>query len=317
MPPRQKTTFNKKGKGTTTYKEYNPAQERASSRLERFIRDNPAGDDRNTAQSSVQQVIADMPQKFKDRTFKDFTGINYNDMTQGQKMIFDFYDNRNKYQRDMNNLRTSSPEMRKAYAQRFPVENFAMEMGPTIMGAITGIPLGLLERGFDATKRGFDFAKSGAGQGLDSLVSGIDKGMGAVESGLDFLTGKASDVKDDAVDIFKEATTKRQEPSTFTAQNRPVLFNDASDNPLEQLIIDSQSVDTPGIERIFKLPSDFRGDFNNMYFTGVRDPSLKENYLVNNPNLQSLIGMNLNQGGLASLNNPDYNRLMGASNFGF
>ena len=51
MPPRQKTTFNKKGKGTTTYKEYNPAQERASSRLERFIRDNPAGDDRNTQQS--------------------------------------------------------------------------------------------------------------------------------------------------------------------------------------------------------------------------------------------------------------------------
>ena len=26
---------------------------------------------------------------------------------------------------------------------------------------------------------------------------------------------------------------------------------------------------------------------------------------------------NFNEGGLASLNNPDYNRLMGASNFGF
>ena len=230
MPPRQKTTFNKKGKGTTTYKEYNPAQERASSQLERFIRDNPAGDDRNTAQSSVQQVIADMPQKFKDRTFKDFTGIDYNDMTQGQKMIFDFYNNRNKYQRDMNNLRTSSPEMRQAYATKFPVSNFAMEMGPTIAGAMVGLPLGALERGFDATKKGFDFAKSGAGQGLDSLVSGIDKGMGAVESGLDFLTGKASGAKDDAIDIFQDAIAKREEPSTFTVQNRP--GGGANDSPL-------------------------------------------------------------------------------------
>jgi hypothetical protein len=53
----------------------------------------------------------------------------------------------------MNNLRTSSPEMRQAYAQKFPVSNFAMEMGPTIAGAMTGIPLGLLERGFDNQKR--------------------------------------------------------------------------------------------------------------------------------------------------------------------
>jgi len=329
MPPRQKTTFDRKGRGTTTYREYNPAQERANSQLERFIRNNPAGDDRNTQQSTVQQVIADMPAKFQNKTFKNFSGTDYNDMTQGQKMIFDFYDNRNKYQRDMNNLRTSSPEMMKAYATKFPLTNFAMKMGPTIAGAMTGIPLGLLERGFDATKRGFDFAKSGAGQGLDSLVSGIDKGMSAVESGLDRLSGDTGNMITDTGEIIRNTgtdikenifgtddqnlfgTQKRQEPSTFTAQNRPV------GNPLEQLIIDSQSVDTPGVERLFKLPSDFQGDFNNMYFTGVPDRSLRENYLVNNPNLQSLVGMNLNQGGLASLNNRDYGMLMGASNFGF
>ena len=130
MPPRQKTTFNKKGKGTTTYKEYNPSQERANSKLERFIRDNPAGDNRNTAQSSVQQVVADMPTKFQGK----FKGINnYDDMNQAQKALFGFYDNRNKYQRDMNNLRTSSPEMKKAYAKRFPVSNFMMETAPRLM----------------------------------------------------------------------------------------------------------------------------------------------------------------------------------------
>jgi hypothetical protein len=130
MPPRQKTTFNKKGKGTTTYKEYNPSQERANSKLERFIRDNPAGDNRNTAQSSVQQVVADMPTKFQGK----FKGINnYDDMNQAQKALFGFYDNRNKYQRDMNTLTTSSPEMRQAYAKRFPIANFMQNVAPRFM----------------------------------------------------------------------------------------------------------------------------------------------------------------------------------------
>jgi len=130
MPPRQKTTFNKKGKGTTTYKEYNPSQERANSKLERFIRDNPAGDNRNTAQSSVQQVVADMPTKFQGK----FKGINnYDDMNQAQKALFGFYDNQNKYQRDMNTLTTSSPEMRQAYAKRFPIANFMQNVAPRFM----------------------------------------------------------------------------------------------------------------------------------------------------------------------------------------
>ena len=138
MAIRQKTTFNKKGKGTTKYKEYNPAQQSAASKLARFVRDNPAGDDRNTRQSGVQQVIADMPAKFQNRTFKNFKGNNYNDMTQAQKSIFDFYDTTNKYQRDMNNLRTSSPEMKQAYAKRFPVSNFMMETAPKFLPSGVG-----------------------------------------------------------------------------------------------------------------------------------------------------------------------------------
>jgi hypothetical protein len=306
MPPRQRTTFNKKGKGTTTYKEYNPAQERASSRLERFIRDNPAGDDRNTQQSTVQQVVTDMPTKFQGK----FQGVNnYGDMNSAQKMIFDFYDNRNKYQRDMNNLRTSSPEMRQAYAQKFPVSNFAMEMGPTIAGAMTGIPLGLLERGFDATKRGFDFAKSGAGQGLDSLVSGIDKGFDATKRGFDFLTGKASDVKDDAVDIFKEATTKRQEPSTFTVQNMP---GDLANFRGDDFLID----DVSRVDSKERIPVAF-DKYGNLYNQGLE--SFDPQYMFDVPfDFFTKTGKtNFNQGGLASLNNQDYGMLMGASNFGF
>ena len=305
MPPRQKTTFKNK-KPTTTYSYVEDRPTSASERLDTFIRSNPQGDNRNTQQASVNQVVLDMPTKFQSK-FKDVN--NYSDMNSAQKMIFDFYDNRNKYQRDMNNLRTSSPEMRQAYAQRFPVENFAMEMGPTIMGAMTGIPFGLLERGFDATKRGFDFAKSGAGQGLDSLVSGVDKGMGAVESGLDFFTGKASDVKDDAVDIFKEATTKRQEPSTFTVQNMP---GDLANFRGDDFLID----DVSRIDSKERIPVAF-DKYGNLYDRGLE--SFDPQYMFDVPfDFFTKTGKtNFNQGGLASLNNPDYNRLMGASNFGF
>ena len=317
MPPRQRTTFNKKGKGTTTYKEYNPAQERARSRLERFIRDNPAGDDRNTQQSSVNQVVLDMPTKFQSK-FKDVN--NYDDMNSAQKMIFDFYDNRNKYQRDMNNLRTSSPEMRQAYAQRFPVENFAMEMGPTIAGSMMGIPLGLLERGFDATKSGFDFAKSGAGKGLDSLVSGINKGMGAVESGLDFLTGTAGTAKDDAIDIFQDAIAKREEPSTFTVQNRPgggVNFRKGFDSFLTD-------VPQEELKQIDPLANTKLSEPTGSYFNTSRGfPQMNAAFMplvgeTPEQTFRRALGLaNFNEGGLASLNNPDYNMLMNASNFGF
>ena len=140
MPPRQKTTF-KKGqkKGTTTYREYSPEKERASAQLERFIRDNPEGDRRNTEQSPEVDVVTSMPKKFQ-KSFENKKGIldipNYSDMNSQQKYLFGIYDNVNKYQRDMNNLRTSSPEMRQAYAQRFPVANFAMEVAPRFIPGI-------------------------------------------------------------------------------------------------------------------------------------------------------------------------------------
>ena len=145
MPPRQKTTFDKKGKGTTTYRDYNPAQERANAQLERFIRDNPEGDKRNMEASPIQDVVRDMPAKFQD----NFEGITkYEDMNQQQKALFGFYDNRNKYQRDMNNLRTSSPEMKQAYAKRFPVSNFMMETAPRFMPVVG--PLFTADRGMKA-----------------------------------------------------------------------------------------------------------------------------------------------------------------------
>jgi hypothetical protein len=155
MPPRQKTTF-KKGqkKGTTTYKDYSPEKERASSQLARFIRDNPAGDRRNLEQSPEVDVVTSMPVKFQ-KSFTNKNGIldipNYSDMNSQQKYLFGIYDNVNKYQRDMNNLRTSSPEMAKAYAERFPKTNFAMNILPSAIPFVG--PLFTADRAMKANKR--------------------------------------------------------------------------------------------------------------------------------------------------------------------
>ena len=324
MPPRQRTTFKNK-KPTTTYSYVEDRPTSASERLDTFIRSNQ---DKKNQSPGLESVLRDMPKKRADfvrRNTREDGSLN----SAALAMLAPYQDDRSQYSREMNRLRTSSPEMMKAYAKRFPLEDFAMNMGPTIAGAITGIPLGLLERGFDKTKKGFDFAKSGAGQGLDAVLSAIDKGMSAAESGLDRLSGDTGnmikdtgeiirstggdlintggDLKDDAMNIFQEAIAKREEPSTFTVENRPI------GNPLEQLIIDSQSVDTPGVERLFKLPTGSGFNFQGQDGLG--------NYLVNDPRIRSVLGpmtaMNLNQGGLASLNNRDYGMLMGASNFGF
>jgi len=114
----------------------------ADRKLDRFIRNNPEGDRRNTEESPIQDVVRDMPKKFQSK----FKGIeNYGDMNQAQKALFGFYDNRNKYQRDMDTVRTSSPQMMDAYARRFPISNFAMKAGPMIAGAATGIPFGVMD----------------------------------------------------------------------------------------------------------------------------------------------------------------------------
>ena len=203
-------------------------------RLENYIRDNPPGENRNREQSSIEDIVKNsMPKKFQD----NFDGVtSYKDMNQAQKALFSFYnDGRNKYQRDMNTMRTSSPESMQAYAQKFPLTQFAMDMSPTVMGAIMGIPLGAIERGIENTKKGYNFGKRGLGLGLDSLKTGIDKGMGAAERGLNSLTGKA----EDAIDIFQDAIAKREGDNTFTVQSRPGPGGGASFR--EDFLIDTPS----------------------------------------------------------------------------
>jgi len=324
MPPRQRTTFKNK-KPTTTYSYVEDRPTSASERLDTFIRSNQ---DKKNQSPGLESILQDMPEKRADfvRRQLEKTGGRLNEAAKA--MLAPYQDDRSQYSREMNRLRTSSPEMMDAYAKRFPVENFAMKMGPTLAGAVTGIPFGLLERGFDKTKSGFDFAKSGVGKGLDAILSGIDKGMTTADDALyniatgieydtpvgDILSG---DLKDKAIDIFQDAIAEKEDDYTFSPQNVPgsgggVNFRD-NFNSL------NTSTDTPESELLFRVPG-VPGYMiqKNPNLGPTSAFSSDVNRFVDLPNYPgTFVTSSFNQGGLASLNNKDYMRLMSASNFGF
>ena len=324
----------------------------SDARLNNFIENNRDLKNQSTFESLLN-TVSNKPQKFSKNkeSRKEFVErqIRDNDgkINSAAQAMLDFYnDGRNDYSRGLNSLRTSSQPMMDAYARKFPIENFAMNAGPMAFGAMTGVPVSLLQGAYDRAKQGGQYLKENIGP---ALSSGIDNTMKFAESGLDTgaqivgdmsntgaqMIGDVSDrggellqdLTDKGTNIFEQATAPNVEDLSFTVQNRPTGPRENTVNPLEKLLIDSGSVDTAGVERLFKLPRNFPGDFNNQYFTDIPDDSLRDNYLVRNPQSPyfeasqqpgpGLYGMNLNQGGLASLNNEDYMRLMGASNFGF
>ena len=162
MPPRQRTTF-KKGqrKGTTTYKEYNPTQQKAESKMERarrdldtFIRDNyRPGTGQSTQRPGIESIVQDMPKKFADGFFNKKGEIG--NPTPGEKsryfrkdgslneagkyMLNVYSDDRPEYARQMNRLVTSSPEAARAYAERFPKTAFFENMFPKMIPVVGGL----------------------------------------------------------------------------------------------------------------------------------------------------------------------------------
>jgi len=129
MPPKQKTTFDKKGKGTTTYKDYNPSQEKANAQLQSYISNNQ---DKKNEAPGISSILQDMPEKRADfvrRNTRKDGSLN----SAALAMLNPYLDERPEYSRELNRLRTSSPEMKQAYARRFPVANFMMETAPKFL----------------------------------------------------------------------------------------------------------------------------------------------------------------------------------------
>ena len=373
----------------------------SDARLDNFIKSNQDLKNQSTL-GSILSTVSDKPQRFSKNNESRKAFIERNLRADGTpnsaaQAMLDFYDTgRNDYQRGLNSLRTSSPEMMKAYARRFPAEDFAMNMGPTIAGAMSGMPLGLLERGFDAARQGFDFAKSGFGKGLDALTSGIDKGMHFVEDRLDDITdtieydtpiGELPEAKDKIVDIFEDAIAKKVEPSTFTAQNIPGDFRENFEsfladvpqqdiekldplrnqklspatgnfldtnkgfgthgvpsilnqgafntrnqiNPNNQFDVAELTEDQINFMRRPEQSLDFQSpdslfnkvkaleDKGGLFGWGAQEPTTREEFdeFINSGGIARAANGGMMEKGIASLNNPEYQRLMSASNFGF
>ena len=311
----------------------------SDARLDNFIKSNQDLKNQSTL-GSILSTVSDKPQRFSKDNESRKAFIERNLRADGTpnaaaQAMLDFYDDgRNDYSRGLNSLRTSSQPMMDAYARKFPVENFAMQAGPMAFGAMTGIPVSLLQAGFDKTRQG-------AGLGLDSLrrageflKKGIDVGASAIDKGMNFADDALYNITDaieyetpigalmstdptrriDPIDIFQDAIAKREDDSTFTPQNVPgpgggVDFRD-NFNSL------NTSADTPESELLFKIPGMPGYMVQKNPDLGPTSAFTDGNKFVDLPNRFGTF-VRFNAGGLASLNNKDYGMLMNASNFGF
>ena len=312
----------------------------ADKRIDDFIKNNENLKNQSTY-DSLLSTVSDKPQRFSknkesrkafiERQIRDNDGK----INAAAQAMLDFYDDgRDDYQREFNNLRTSSQPMMDAYARKFPLTDFAMKAGPIAFGAMTGIPVSALQAGFDRTKQG-------AGLGLDSLrkagqflKKGIDVGASAIDKGMNFADDALYNITDaieyetpigalmstdptrriDPIDIFQDAIAKREDDSTFTPQNVPgpgggVDFRD-NFNSL------NTSADTPESELLFRVPGMPGYMVQKNPDLGPTSAFTDVNNFVDLPNSPGTF-VRFNEGGLASLNNRDYGMLMGASNFGF
>ena len=174
MPPRQKTTFDKKGKGTTTYRDYSPKQERANAQLQSYIRNNQ---DKKNEAPGITSILKDMPEKkadFVKRNVRKDGSLN----SAALAMLNPYLDERPEYSRELNRLRTSSPEMAKAYAKEFPIANFMMETAPKFMPIIG--PMFTADRGMKANKRRQEILNTPVNRpdgGFKNFVDFFAKGM--------------------------------------------------------------------------------------------------------------------------------------------
>ena len=119
--------------------------QRAKDALQNIINQSRSNTDFRNKPANEKSVIQDMPDKFKKRFIKDGKTKTFDQMTEGDKVIFNFYnDGRSEFQRTLNRGRQADPFFDQAYTQRFPItsalENFAGSGG--IFGRLAGAAKG-------------------------------------------------------------------------------------------------------------------------------------------------------------------------------
>jgi hypothetical protein len=259
--------------------------------------------------ASVTSVIKDMPDKFQD----NFKGVkDFGDMNEAQKAIFNFYnDGRSEFQRELNRNIQSNPQFAQAYAERFPLTNLAMKGLPTLFKAASSA----IVPGFGLAAEAFKSAKAKAGdigttlrESFQPTLDGIkelltpDLGGGPGPLTKDQNTANIEAMNLAALDVGKndDIFTGPDVQSSFTSA--PNLSFNAN----------------PNMQRIFGLPGSQTASFTPTAPTGTRGITTRGNYLVSDPGgflRMATLPTGMAQGGIASLQDPNYNLLMEASDF--
>ena len=255
--------------------------------------------------ASAQSVIKDMPEKFQD----NFKGVkSFEDMNEAQKAIFNFYnDGRSEFQRELNRNIQSNPFFAQAYAERFPKTALAMKGLPMLFqaaGSAVAPGFGLAAEAFKGAKAKASNIGTTLRESLQPTFDGLkelftpDLGRGPGPLTRDQNTANMDAMNLAALDVGRDDDifTGPAVQTGFTAPTNVSTLPSANRN----------------FERIFALPQG----------TPPISPNFLGNYLVNDPggflrmaNLPVSTTRGFAEGGIASLQDPNYNLLMEASDF--
>ena len=211
-------------------------------------------------------------------------------------------DDRNLYQVKMNEFINRNPQNREAYASRFPIQNFMTQGLPSIASKFMpgAGALSLLANIGNKIKGGLSRAGDFFGGQNDpvQLAAGVRQGPPAYDA-----SGLAG--YQDA--IMKMAQQKQTpmtvyDPSMFDPTQADFRQNMAGTEPYNPApdIFNQESVDP------LQAAKDQQDKMLQMY--GPREPQGPSGLAFGFPS-------QFQEGGLASINNPQYNMLMKASNF--
>jgi len=187
----------------------------------------------------------------------------------------------NAYQDAIQNFRTASPANMAAYGQRFPLTQFAMTGLPSIVKSM--IPGGNV---FSMIANAYQSGKERVQGGLSAVADEFSGTLSGLKSLLPTSLGGAN---------VPDVST----PIKFVDESRP------EDYPLKDMAVDQEP-----LSNFFKIP---------MYTQNYAEQQAGPNPIYVDPrNIREFLNPNkkqFNEGGLASLNNPEYGMLMKASDF--
>lgn len=251
-----------------TYQQYTPSP---AAQLATIVNQKDKSPQFSTAPGSV--AVPTMGKKTKAKTGKSkFQDIEDKvaagvPLSPSEQVVANFYLSSavNPYQQQLQNFIESSPEAAQAYAERFPKTTFLKNIGPMALGAVTGLPLALLE---------------GAQTGIKSLSEG-EGAVAAIASGIQNV---ASDIAnaftpEQAKNLQINQEEKSEIPALLRQEN--IIKGDATpidpqfapflnqeDSPLETESVDTSSTvynpETADAQN-FDYMSQAMRDFENLY----------------------------------------------------